>query len=260
LALENPLKLRIYTRFLMRFSALTVVSLAFAGLLLGCGETQRDLSRADYQGWLNKVNTPVSIDPTLMDGMWMLGAESFLYSDRYDSRYDTATGRQMDESGDLLLINGNRITRGQIPLWCPLPNAQHSAQWMVDIGYSKDAPESSLALDMPSFVAAAQTRGPAERWDTFGLSGQAFATGKKFRGQADKVDHDRDGKPLPGKNTYRMSITELAPHRLEITYRIQGPFDGGVHTIIEIYKPLAPREFMNLLKKSSEMKPCDVKR
>ncbi len=242
----------------MRSPMLPLWSFAVIGLLLGCGEQQREHNHNDYLGWLAKVNTPATVDRSLLDGIWMLGAESFLYSDRYDSRYDAATGRQMDESGEIVLIHGSRITRGQIPLWCPLPPAEHSAQWMVDLGYAKGDVENSLALNMPAFLAAAESvaRGPKDRWDTFGVSGQVFATGKKLRGQGDKVDKDRDGKPVTPKNTYNMTITELTPHRLEITYRIQGPFDGGVHTIIEIYKPISARDFTNLLKKSSEMQPC----
>jgi hypothetical protein len=233
----------------MRFRAVTLFSFALATLLCGCGEQQRELARQDYEGWSHKVSTPVTINPALLDGLWMLGAESFLYSDKYDSRYDSASGRRPETSGEVLLIHGNRLTRGQIPLWCPLPPDSNSAKWMVDLGYKKGDVENSLALNMAAFVAAAETRGPQDRWDTFGLAGQEFATGKKLRGIGDK--------PGAPRIHYRMRITELTPDRLEITYTHPGPFDGGVHTIIEIYKPLSARHFVDMLKQSDELKkPC----
>ncbi len=225
----------------------TSLAAVFAFFLTACSDPNQAQYQQDYAYWMKLRETVVDVRPEELRGIWMLASDNFLYKDKVDEKYNHAVSTKYPKSGHLLIIDDNRILKSSVRLSCPAPKDPVKADWMIGLGLDPSDIEQSTSLNIDHFLELAQEKAP-EKWDTLQISGQNVRTGRKLRG----IEDAKEAKTIP----YEIRITGLIGGRLDLYYFDESAINGGIHSIIEVYRKLDAREFTNLLKESRELAPC----
>lgn len=237
-----------------------VLSTVGLGLLLvACSDADRQEQVKRYNYWMAKMANPPVIDATNMNGFWQLTDEGYLYKDRYDAGFNSALARNLKPTGQFLLIKDGKFINGRVRLGCPEiaddPNPEHFyLDWLIPLGYNAEKPETSVSLNPQGLLETVWLVEPT-RWAELGHTANELKPAHLIRGNGEKPRENVRNALVD----YKVLVTEATPSLLEFMYVQPGAgrsTKGGVHTVIEQYKPADPKELTEFLKSSHALAGC----
>ncbi len=204
--------------------------------VLACAKPRGETPHSLYGDWMQRLDAPITVTASELDGIWERTSETRLYRDSHDESYNDATSTDYDKSGELLIFTSGEVAKESLFFKCP--HEGDEPLYLLKEIESDNTDLKALADAHPDTFKA------------FTLAGSEIQTTQVLRGPKLKPE------PFSTKLIKFAPDQEgAAPNLLQIAFTHKD-LSFGVHTVIETYHRLQGEALLERLKAAREAEPC----